>query len=105
MPSQKEKKQAVMEAFQKKVRIQTLITYVAMFCYAFALVSLLAWDISLFGLSSAQVERWAAFGIGTALLLFSYFYWRCPACGRFLWIRAGLRACPYCKAAYREEKK
>ncbi len=105
MASSKEKKQAVMEAFDKKVKIQTLVTYVAMFCYAYALISLIYWDVSLLGITSPQVEMWTALGIGTALWVFSYFYWRCPACNRFLWIRPGLRACPYCKAAFKEEKK
>ena len=100
-----EKKQAVMEAFEKKVKVQTLITYVAMFFYAYALISLIYWDVSLLGLSSPRVEMWTALGMGTALWIFSFFYWRCPACHRFLWIRPGLKACPYCKATYKEEKK
>ena len=92
MTSNKEKRQHIIRTFEKKSKIQTLIIYLAMFCFAWALISLIYWDVSLTGLVSPRTEMWTVLGIAVVLLVFSYYYWRCPACNRFLRIRPGLKA-------------
>lgn len=105
MTSNKEKRQDIIRKFEKKSKIQTVIIYAAMFFFAWTLISLVYWDVSLTGLLSPRAEMWTALGLSIGLLVFSYFYWRCPACNHFLRIRPGLKACPYCKATFREEVK
>lgn len=104
MSADKDKQKDIMDRFQRLAMRQTLVTYGAMFFFAFAFIATMFPDTSITGLSPEWEFR-AALVLGFGLAVASWFHWRCPECNKFLGFKIGLRACPKCKAQFKKEVK
>ena len=104
MPPPTREQRIIMEKFNGVALRQTLFTYLAIFCLAFAFIHTMFPDVSLTGIE-AEWEFRGALIIAAVLVVVSFFHWRCPSCKKFLGFKIGLRACPKCQAQFKEEGK
>lgn len=100
----KNKQQDIIKKFQQTAVRQTIFTYAIILCIGFLFISQMFPDTSLTGIDPEWEFRGVVI-LGGLLLIVSAFHWRCPACRAFLGFKIGLRACPRCKARFKEEPK
>ncbi len=92
------------KAFIRRKTVLNIIIYVAAYFIFLAIVAKRYAAASMTGLAP-DAEFALGLGIGAVLLLFTYYLWRCPACGKALGFRFDPKACRHCKTGFTPDWK
>ena len=94
------KNQNVIEEFSKRLKKQFLVSIPLGIIAVFFIV------LKNFNENPeiAEIAPKVGFGFVVALLIFSFFNWRCPACNKYLGKGGAPVYCPKCGAQLKEEK-
>jgi hypothetical protein len=90
-------KLTVIRVFSKRKTIVSILIYAALVCFTLAINSIRYSNPTLTGLPSS-VELGLGLGFGIGLLTVVFLLWRCPACNKFIGLKATQKVCPHCKA-------